>query len=191
MERDLDGRGAATDALSNQGDTRREPKRPATEPDAEGPPDRDEARPVVTWSQPEWDNNDYARDFEWLGQPRERVVDSEPYEVSKARIEHANVGWEGFPKEQTMDKPSVGRIVHYVAYGTPGGEFPAGVCRATVITEVASLKMGAETNIVIDPEGNVTTVSICVLNPSGLFFNRGIQYDEKKAPGTWHWPERV
>jgi len=22
--------------------------------------------------------------------------------------------------------PSIGRVVHYVAYGTPGGEFPAG-----------------------------------------------------------------
>ena len=29
-----------------------------------------------------------------------------------------------------VQKPSVGRMVHYVAYGTPGGEFPAGACRA-------------------------------------------------------------
>ena len=26
--------------------------------------------------------------------------------------------------------PSIGRVVHYVAYGTPGGEFPAGAHRA-------------------------------------------------------------
>ena len=82
------------------------------------------------------------------------------------------------------DRPSVGRIVHYVAYGTPGGEFPAGVCRAAVITEV-------------DDDG---VVGLCVTNPTGLFFNRGVRYDfpnpgelpmRNVEPGTWHWPERV
>ena len=32
-------------------------------------------------------------------------------------------------------KPSVGRVVHYVSFGTPGGEFTA-QCRAAIITEV-------------------------------------------------------
>jgi hypothetical protein len=73
-------------------------------------------------------------------------------------------------------KPSVGRIVHYVAYGTPGGEFPAGVCRAAVVTEVHK-----------DGE----SVGICVLNPSGLFFKTPIRHDENKGVGTWHWPEHV
>lgn len=77
--------------------------------------------------------------------------------------------------EQT---PSVGRVVHYVAYGTPGGEFPAGVCRAAIITDVFPLS-GSD------------IVTLCVLNPSGLFFNSGIEHSEAKAPGTWHWPERV
>lgn len=78
-------------------------------------------------------------------------------------------------------KPSVGRVVHYVAYGTPGGEFPAGVCRAAVITEVN------------DPDSATPSgaVGLCVLNPTGLFFNRGIQYSAESKPGTWHWPERV
>lgn len=89
-----------------------------------------------------------------------------------------------------MEKPSVGRLVHYVAYGTPGGEFPAGVCRAAIITEVPTLRMGGD-DVVIDPEGTVTTVSICVLNPTGLFFNRGVQYGADHKPGTWHWPERT
>jgi hypothetical protein len=84
-----------------------------------------------------------------------------------------------------MDKPSVGRIVHYVAYGTPGGEFPAGVCRAAVITEVAGL--GAASRAPDEPQ----TIGICVLNPTGFFFNRGIPYDEQHAPGSWHWPERL
>jgi hypothetical protein len=76
-----------------------------------------------------------------------------------------------------MDKPSVGRIVHYVAYGTPGGEFPAGVCRAAIITEVENRESEDYT--------------IMVMNPSGLFFNHGIRHDETKKPGTYHWPERV
>lgn len=84
-----------------------------------------------------------------------------------------------------MDKPSVGRIVHYVAYGTPGGEFPAGICRAAIITEVDNRPALGEH----DPPG--TFVGLCVLNPTGQFFNRAVPYDEGKAAGTWHWPERV
>lgn len=93
-----------------------------------------------------------------------------------------------------MDKPSVGRVVHYVAYGTPKGEFPSGVCRAAMITEIASVddSYGSAPNgIVVDESGNVTTIGICVVNPTGLFFNRGIQYNAEKKPGTWHWPERT
>lgn len=85
--------------------------------------------------------------------------------------------------------PSVGRIVHYVAYGTPGGEFPAGVCRAAVITEVGPREYPGE-----DPSADnepYQTADLCVLNPTGLFFNRRVPYDETKKPGTWHWPERV
>jgi len=76
-----------------------------------------------------------------------------------------------------MEGLKTGRIVYYVAYGTPGGEFPAGVERAAVVTEVP----GA-----IDQNGN-PLIGLCVLNPTGLFFNRGVRYDEAGAPGTWHW----
>jgi hypothetical protein len=76
-----------------------------------------------------------------------------------------------------MDKPSVGRIVHYVSYGTPGGEYPS-VCRAAIITEV------------LDGESH-GIVNLCVLNPGGLFFNMSHQEEEDKRGGTWHWPERV
>lgn len=105
-------------------------------------------------------------------------------------------------------KPTVGRIVHYVSYGTPGGEYKS-ECRAAIITEV--------------PEGvaNPLTVGLCVLNPTGQFFNRSVPYHDgsgdpgdpqcvvrdqhEKGPfrycpcgwtepalrgGTWHWPER-
>lgn len=94
-----------------------------------------------------------------------------------------------------MDKPSVGRTVHYVAYGTPGGEFPAGVCRAAIITEVgwtAPIPSGTYAPGVPVPLGDKDYhVGLCVLNPTGQFFNRGVPYDEGKAPGSWHWPERV
>jgi hypothetical protein len=78
--------------------------------------------------------------------------------------------------------PTVGRTVHYVAYGTPGGEYPAGAHRAAIITEV-------------DPgvDGQwVPKVGLCIFNPTGLFFTRGVVNDENpsKQPGTWHWPER-
>ena len=86
-------------------------------------------------------------------------------------------------------KPSVGRIVHYVSYGTPGGEYGS-ECRAAVVTEVGE---------VFVPEGQAhsplaerTPVSLAVLNPEGMFFNRGVMQDEgAQRGGTWHWPERV
>lgn len=83
--------------------------------------------------------------------------------------------------------PTVGRIVHYAAYGTPGGEFPAGVCRAAIVTEVSTESA--------DTEGRFCTLGLCVLNPSGIYFNRGVQQDraaecDGSTPGTWHWPTR-
>jgi hypothetical protein len=78
-------------------------------------------------------------------------------------------------------KPSVGRIVHYVSYGTPGGEYPS-VCRAAVISEVVK-----------DAEGlGASVVHLVVLNPEGLFFHKNVEQDElEPRGGTWHWPERV
>lgn len=74
-----------------------------------------------------------------------------------------------------MPKPSIGRIVHYTSYGTPNGEYGQ-VCRAAVITEV------------IDD----VTVSLAVLNPTGMFFNVKVPLDAfASLGGTWHWPERV
>lgn len=77
-------------------------------------------------------------------------------------------------------KPSVGRIVHYVSYGTPGGEYTS-ECRAAVVTEVQS-KAPADANVY---------VSLAVLNPAGMFFHTDLPQDEKvHRGGTWHWPER-
>ena len=70
--------------------------------------------------------------------------------------------------------PTVGRIVHYVSYGTPNGEF-APDHRAAVITATRV---------------DATEVSLCVMNPTGLFFNEHVQYSDLHDGGTWHWPER-
>ena len=96
--------------------------------------------------------------------------------------------------------PSVGRIVHYVSYGTPGGEYSR-ECRAAIITEVAlPYEPGSA------EEARANEVGLFVANPTGLFLNRGVPLDEGKldsaprtnvcdgldfAGGTWHWPARV
>jgi len=74
-------------------------------------------------------------------------------------------------------RPSIGRIVHYVSYGTPGGEYTS-QCRAAIITEC---------------DANSTCVGLFVTNPTGLFLNQDVTYDDTSEPGggTWHWPERV
>jgi hypothetical protein len=85
-------------------------------------------------------------------------------------------------------KPSIGRIVHYVSYGTPGGEYRS-ECRAAVVTEV---EPGRAVNPATGQETDMHLVGLCVLNPTGLFFNRGcVQMEQGRDGGTWHWPERV
>lgn len=68
--------------------------------------------------------------------------------------------------------PTIGRIVHYKSYGTPGGEYGP-ECRAAIVTEVASTS---------------TNVGLAVMNPTGLFFNSSVRQDEEQSGGTWHWP---
>lgn len=74
-------------------------------------------------------------------------------------------------------KPSIGRIVHYRSYGTPGGEYKQ-ECRAAIIAAVV----------------NDTTLDLAVVNPEGLFFSHRVYLDggpDSTNGGTWHWPERV
>lgn len=75
----------------------------------------------------------------------------------------------------TMEQtPSIGRTVHYRALGSADGKFPVGECRAAIITAWP------------DPEH----VSLCILNPTGMYFNQSVEYSAEEKPGTWHWPER-
>jgi hypothetical protein len=79
-------------------------------------------------------------------------------------------------------KPSVGRIVHYVSYGTPGGEYGK-ECRAAIVTQVNG--PGADEH---------ERVGVAVLNPSGMFFHEDLPELDPAVHGykggTWHWPER-
>jgi hypothetical protein len=81
-------------------------------------------------------------------------------------------------------RPTVSRTVHYVSHGSPvrpdGSQAYASECRAAIVTEVA----------------DDHTVGLCVLNPTGFFFNQGVVFDDdddlsQRAGGSWHWPERV
>lgn len=84
--------------------------------------------------------------------------------------------------------PSVGRIVHYVSYGTPGGEYKS-QCRAAIITEVGDFPPGVSE---ADKRNIAVPVGLAVLNPEGMFFNRAVmQAEADHVGGTWHWPERV
>lgn len=70
--------------------------------------------------------------------------------------------------------PSVCQMVHYVSYGTPGGEYQS-KCRAAVIAGI----------------NTVEAVDLVVFNPTGLFFNTCVHDEVEKKGGTWHWPERI
>jgi hypothetical protein len=72
-------------------------------------------------------------------------------------------------------KPSVGRIVHYQSFGTPGGEYlPAP--RAAVVTQVNE---------------EAGSVGLCILNPTGQFFNVAVPFSAEPKPGHWNWPPRT
>ena len=88
--------------------------------------------------------------------------------------------------------PSVCRMVHYVSYGTPGGEYPQ-ACRAAVVTETG--------------ESPANGIGLAVLSPAGLLFSQDVHYHEGEplrpgetrrklcgnrdyAGGTWHWLAR-
>ena len=82
-------------------------------------------------------------------------------------------------------KPGICQTVHYVSYGTPGGEYPK-TCRAAIVTETHG------------PDSYGEAASLAVLNPGGLFFAQrcregGQLHGEDPTAaygGTWHWPER-
>lgn len=75
-------------------------------------------------------------------------------------------------------KPSVGRMVHYVSFGTPDG------------SQTYDSRCRDHRSRSTHEPARTSTAGLCVLNPTGQFFNRGVVQHEGDG-GTWHWPERV
>lgn len=76
--------------------------------------------------------------------------------------------------------PSIGRIVHYHSRGSADGYFEP-EARAAVVTGVVKVAENPDTY----------ALDLCVLNPTGIFFDQEVEYSEKPAPGHWSWPPRV
>ncbi|WP_201790366.1 hypothetical protein [Prescottella equi] len=82
----------------------------------------------------------------------------------------------------TIRQPFVGQTVHYQSYGTPGGEYLPEP-RAAIITEVKELDPV--------PEHGIPYVSLCVVNPTGLFFKEDLPFAETPTPGHWNYMPRT
>lgn len=65
-------------------------------------------------------------------------------------------------------KPSIGRIVHYTAWGG---------CQAAIITAVHPEPADLE--------------SVGLTTFPGAVDRHPVPHDEGKSNGSWHWPERV
>lgn len=73
----------------------------------------------------------------------------------------------------TKQSPSIGRVVHYQRFGSPGGEHLSEPSPA-IITQVMEND----------------ECMLFVMNPNGLYFNKTPYADEPK-PGHWNWPPMV
>jgi hypothetical protein len=82
-------------------------------------------------------------------------------------------------------RPTVGRIVHYQAFGTPGGEYKS-LPRAAIITAVDDIEYAPPSPF----QESGYRVALCILNPTGQFFNVDVKFDPEGKPGTWRWPPR-
>jgi hypothetical protein len=88
--------------------------------------------------------------------------------------------------DSSIQKPSVGRIVHYVLPSGPRkGEHRAAIVTGAWGGFVANLTVFLDQpNDVIEPSGSF----IPQIAASGRIWSA--DYDAAGAPGSWHWPER-
>jgi hypothetical protein len=88
-------------------------------------------------------------------------------------------------------KPTVGRIVHYQSYGTPGGEYKPQP-RAAIITDVRiDPPLAAGPHDRADNAEEIDyQVRLFIANPDGVFFSPWLNYSPDAKPGTWRWPPR-
>lgn len=80
--------------------------------------------------------------------------------------------------------PTVGRIVHYQSHGSPNGQHKSEP-RAAVVTAVRDVP------VIEDPGVTAVEVDLCVLNPTGLFFNQRVPFSPEPQAGCWSWPPRA
>jgi hypothetical protein len=79
--------------------------------------------------------------------------------------------------------------VHYVSYGTPNGEYTS-QCRAAKVTGVPVGALPyADADHAEEWDSTAAVADLCVMNPTGLFFNRCPQDEEHYRGGTWHRPD--
>lgn len=84
-------------------------------------------------------------------------------------------------------RPTIGRIVWYQAHGSPNGQHKSEPRAAVVTAAVERDPLGATP---LDDERGYQ-VSLCVLNPTGMYFNVDVPFDAEGGPGTWRWPPRT
>lgn len=76
-------------------------------------------------------------------------------------------------KPTPEQKPTIGRVVHYQRYGSPGGEHKTEPSPA-VITQ-------------IHEDGDC---QLFVMNPNGVYFNK-TPFSQNPKPGHWSWPPKA
>lgn len=84
--------------------------------------------------------------------------------------------------------PSIGRIVHYHSYGTPGGEYLPEP-RAAIITAIIDPST-PPSPLFYGADGH-PRVSLAIMNPTGMHFNLDVSFAEEPKPGHWSWPPRA
>lgn len=76
--------------------------------------------------------------------------------------------------------PSVGRIVHFQTYGTPGGEYPSAPI-AAIVTAVQ--------DVAPPLENGGLCVDLFAMYPNGT--SHKVPFADQPTPGHWNWPPRV
>ncbi|PBC80126.1 hypothetical protein BX265_4962 [Streptomyces sp. TLI_235] len=93
-------------------------------------------------------------------------------------------------------QPSIGRIVHYTSHGSPvlpdGTQRYKPLPRAAIVTAIPEyLEQEPYDGCPNDGSSLPLVVSLCVFNPTGMFFDDAVPYSEEPTPGCWSWPPRV
>jgi hypothetical protein len=73
--------------------------------------------------------------------------------------------------------PTIGRIVHYQTYGTPGNEH--------VPEPTAAIVTGVKPMF-----GRHGRADLCVFYPNGLSYKLDVPVSDTPKPGHWNWPPR-